>query len=257
MVTDPHQLPCVSVVTPVLNGADTLERNLESVWRARRWVAEHIIQDGGSSDGTRDILESWQEKTDGFVKPVSEPDDGIADGFNRGINRALKKGGSKWISILNADDWYDENAFDHLEPLFHLNFTILHGMIRQHRPDGTTRVVGKADYDPERHFRPLKTMPAQHPTCFVAKDVYEKVGAFDKRFAIAMDYDFLLRAHLAGAHFHYVPHVITNFTVGGKSSEDPLLAAREVMQSKIENLHQTVAPRLWYLGKWIKHMTKS
>ena len=247
----PH--PCVSVVTPVLNAAKTLERTLESVWRARDWVKEHIVQDAGSTDGSRDIIEAWHEKTGGFLRPEVAPDEGIADGFNRGVRRA----GAQWVAILNADDWYDEHAFDHLSPFFSDRFTILHGMIRQHRPDGTTRIAGKSDYDPRRHFRPLKTMPAQHLTCFISRDAYETVGFYDKKYSIAMDYDFLLRAYLAGVTFRYIPQVITNFTVGGRSSTDPLLAAREMMDSKIRNIDHHVTPRLWYLQKWLRHKISS
>lgn len=241
--------PCISVITPVLNGAETLERNLQSVWQARQWVSEHIVQDGGSSDGTRAILERWHAETSGFVRPYFENDAGIADGFNRGIQKAR----SQWIAIQNADDWYDDGAFAHIEPFLGMSFAIIHGMLRQHRSDGTTRIAGKLNYDPKRHFRPLRTMPAQHPTCIMSRDVYDRVGLYNTRYAIAMDYDFLLRAHLSGARFTYIPEVICNFTTGGLSSRDPLVGWREMLDSKRTNLDNTIVPYLWYAHKYLRY----
>lgn len=240
--------PRISVVTPVLNAAASLERNLESVWRARHWVCEHIIQDGGSTDGSRDILEHWRDKTGGFVSPRFEEDSGIADGFNRGIRRAS----GQWVAIQNADDWYDDEAFHHVEPYLDEPLTILHGMLRQHRHDGSVREVGKRPYDPERHFRPRRTMPAQHPTCIIGRDVYDKVGPYDTRYSIAMDYDFLLRAHLSGVKFTYIPEVISNFSTSGLSSVNPLQGWREMLDSKLRNLDDKISPRLWYVNKCLR-----
>lgn len=246
-MSDHTSHPSISIVTPTLDVADTLERCLESVWAAQKdaGVIEHIVQDGGSTDGTREILEAWQARTDGFLKPAFEVDTGIADAFNRGIRRA--RGG--WIGILNADDWYDPAAFRHLASYLQRTFTILHGQLRQHAADGGSRVVGKRNYDPKRHFRPLTQMPAQHPTCFVSRDVYDRVGLFDTDYRIAMDYDFLLRAHLAGVEFVYVPEVITNFSRGGRSAEDPVLAVQEMRQSRMRHTGHKLAPWVWYLGK--------
>ncbi|NQV43892.1 MAG: glycosyltransferase [Rhodospirillales bacterium] len=245
-------LPCISVVTPVLNGEKTIERNLESVWKLRRWVCEHIVQDGGSTDGTQDILERWRNKTDGFVKPAFEKDSGIADGFNKGIRRA--KG--QWIAIQNADDWYDQDAFLHAEPYMDGSLTILHGMLRQHRLDGTVRDVGKRPYDPKRHFRPITTMPAQHPTCIIRRDVYNRVGLYNTRYNIAMDYDFLLRAHLAGVSFQYIPFIISNFSTGGLSSRNPLSGWHEMLDSKLVNLDNKIIPRFWYAQKYLRYKIK-
>lgn len=245
-MTDDHPVPSISVVTPTLNAAATLERCLDSVWAGRdQGVVEHIVQDGGSTDGTQDLLAAWEARTDGFVRWVSEPDAGIADAFNRGVRRAH----GDWIGILNADDWYDEDAFRHIAPHLDRRFTILHGLLRQAAADGTVRLVGKRVYDPKRHFRPVTAMAAQHPTCFVSRDVYEKVGLFDPAYRIAMDYDFLLRAHLAGVDFVHIPDAITNFSQGGRSGQDPLLSVQEMRRSRTRHTGRWLGPWLWYLGK--------
>ena len=193
------------------------------MWNLRDGFLEHIIHDSGSEGG-------------------------IGDAFNRGVARAS----GDWAGILNADDWYTEATFNHIAPHLDRQFTILHGMIRQHRLDGSTRVTGKRNHDPKHHFRSLKTMPAQHPTCFVHRRVYEQVGQFDTACSIAMDYDFLLRAHLANAEFIYIPEVITNFTVGRASSVMPLVGMREMWQSKKLYTGQIIRPTLWYFLQWLK-----
>ena len=246
-------LPCISVVTPVLNGAATLERNLESVWRSRHWVCEHVVQDAGSTDDSRAILERCQDKTGGFVKPVFEEDSGISDGFNRGLHRTT----GKWIAIQNSDDWYDDEAFQHVEPYLDERLTILHGMLRQHRLDGTVRIVGNRSYDSERHFKPLLTMPAQHPTCIIGRDVYDRVGHYNTYYKIAMDYDFLLRAHLRGVTFTHIPEVICNFSRGGMSSANTVQGWREMLDSKLTFLDDRISPRFWYASKLFRYTLRN
>jgi len=235
--------PRVSIITVVLNGVGTIERCLDSVWRQREHVLEHIVVDGGSHDGTVDILSRHAAQQPGFLHFTSEPDQGIADGFNKGIQRVQ----GDWVGLLNADDWYEDGALAMLAAHMDRD-VILHGRMRLHDPEtGASRESGRLDYDPARHFRPLETMPAQHPTCFVPRSVYQRVGSFNTDFHLAMDYEFLLRAHLDGVEFHYLPEVITNFNVSGASAQGGSAARREMMEAQILHLREVWGPRRLYL----------
>ena len=248
--------PGISIVTAVLDSAGTIERCLDSVWRQRRYVLEHIVVDGGSTDGTVDILRRLVDQRPGFLHFTSEPDRGIADAFNKGVQAAR----GDWVGILNADDWYEDDALAKLAA--HMDReVILHGRMRLHDPKtGACRESGTLSYDPARHFRPLETMPAQHPTCFVPRSVYQRVGLFNTEFRLAMDYEFLLRAHLAGVEFHYLPEIITNFTRGGASAQDRYAARREMAAAQILHRREVWGPLYLYvkdiLGSWLRHQRR-
>ncbi len=255
-MTDLARTARVSIVTVVLNGAGTIERCLDSVWRQREHVFEHIVVDGGSSDGTVEILERRAAERSDFLSFTSEPDQGIADGFNKGIRRVQ----GDWVGLLNADDWYEDGALATVASYMDRE-VILHGRMRLHDPEtGASRESGRLDYDPARHFRPLKTMPAQHPTCFVPRPVYQRVGLFNTEFRLAMDYEFLLRTHLAGVEFHYLPEVITNFDVSGVSAQGGNAARREMMAAQILHRRETWGPRWLYakdvFNSWLRRLRR-
>jgi hypothetical protein len=129
---------------------------------------------------------------------------------------------------------------------------ILHGRTRLYNPaTGTARESGPLDYRPERDFRPLERMPAQHPTCFVPRAVYDRVGLFNPGFRLAMDYEFLLRCHLAGIGFRYLPIVIANFSRAGASSQQAARARREMVAAQILHTDSIALPVYLYVrDRW-------
>lgn len=242
-------LPTVSVVTPCYNAASTIERCIDAVWQQRAHVLEHVVVDAGSTDGSLELLQGLAASRPDFMVLDSRPDRGISHGFNRGI--ALAKG--DWIGISNADDWYTDNIIKQLRPIMHSGEAILHGRLRQHDPETqSVRDVGKINYRPEKHFTPLRTMPAQHPTCFVPRPVYDRVGGYDENYSVAMDYDFLQRAHLAGVPFVYTSDVVANFTRGGASANAPTVAALEMMTSQMLHQRRVVVPLVRYFMKRVQ-----
>jgi len=243
----------VSVITAVKNGAATLARCLDSVAAQAPHVVEHVVVDGQSCDGTCELVRARIAAGDGRLKLISGRDHGIADAWNKGILAAT----GDWIGILGADDWYEPGALARLVPLMTAE-AILHGRTRLHDPrSGRSRESGPLPWIPEKHFRPLEKMPAQHPTCFVPRSLYERLGLFNTGFRVAMDYDFLLRAHLAGVTFNYVPEVIANFSLGGASGKDPAATQREVLASQIVRLGAVMGPLKTYLcsvyGSRLRH----
>lgn len=178
----------LSVITVCYNAAATIERTIRSVLGQRSdFEVEYIIIDGGSTDGTLDIVRRYEA---GIAHWVSEPDGGIFDAMNKGISIAS----GDWIAIINSDDWYAKSAFQHVVTC-----------IRQGKADvvvgGVMRVAedlsyGKIILPPAGSF--AVDQPNNHPATFVSKTVYEAVGAFNLAYRLASDLDFILRLQSSG-----------------------------------------------------------
>jgi glycosyltransferase involved in cell wall biosynthesis len=203
--------PLLSIVTVVRNGRHLLERCRASVL-AQTWPAiEHIIVDGGSSDGTREWLAA---QNDGAMTWISEPDHGISDAFNKGI--ALSRGA--FVGILNADDaWLPESAERSVRALQDnpwatwsfggCDFTI-GGQVVLHR-----------DGDPAYARTIHRWMPViNHPTVVMRREAYEQHGLFRLELRLAMDYDLLLRFHRIGLRGICIPHTLALMELGGASN---------------------------------------
>ena len=229
--------PSVSVITACFNAVDTIERTLDSVQGQQPSVLEHIIVDGGSTDGTLERVLARRE-ADPRIRVIRGPDRGIADAWNKGLAAAE----GDWIGIINADDWYAEDTLKTLQPYLGEE-AVLHGRMRVHDPvSGRSKIFGPAPGEGEPAFRPKSVMPTEHATTFVSAAVYRRVGGFNTAPGLAMDYDLLLRAHLDGVSFCYIPAVLANFTRGGPSAQDPLRGQCEVLASKILNLNEVRRP---------------
>ena len=235
----------LSIITPVRNGASTLERCLDSVFQQRDYIAEHVIVDGESNDGTVEIVKDYQARYgDDRLKLITAPPRGIANAFNVGLRAAT----GDWIGIINADDWYEAGAFQAVQPFMSAEH-IIHGQLRLHGTNGESRVSRQ---NPHAAFNPFKKMPAHHPTCFVPRSVYDKIGLFQECYRIAMDYDFLLRAHLQGVRFHYTDKLLANFSSGGVSTLDPEAGQREMLASQILNMREIRQPVWRYMREKMK-----
>lgn len=203
--------PLVSIVTVVYNGAATLQRTIDSVARQSHRRLEYIVVDGGSTDGTLDVIKSNAAT---ITHWVSEPDRGIYDAMNKGIRQAS----GEIVGIINSDDWYEPDALRTAAALL------------QGSASGVC--VGAMNvWDGSRLLRTrrprLPTTPADsllhavHPTFFVRRQVYEHVGLYDTRYRISADKEFTLRCLLRDVRFVVADSVLANFTVGGASSFNP------------------------------------
>lgn len=216
----------ISVVTAVFNRADTVAEALASV-RSQSWPAvEHIVIDGGSTDGSLPILEAHRAQ---LAVLVSEPDKGIYDALNKGIRRAT----GDVVGFLHADDLYETTgslarvaaAFD--DP----TVDAVYGDLVYVRNDDPSQVVR---YWRAGHFVPgcleRGWMPP-HPTFYVRRSVYERLGLFETKFRIAADYESVLRIlGRGGAKPAYLPHVLVRMRLGGvsnRSLRSMLLKSRE------------------------------
>ena len=103
--------PKISIITVVKNNQKLIERNILSLLNQKYKNYEHIIIDGGSTDGSKDIIQNYSQKISHFV---SEPDDGIYDAMNKGLDLAS----GDIVGILNSDDYFYENALQTVKTYF-------------------------------------------------------------------------------------------------------------------------------------------
>lgn len=194
--------PLISVVTAVRNGVSTLARTIESVLTQGDQI-EYVIIDGGSVDGSVELLERYSDRIDWWQ---SEADAGIAEAFNKGI--AVARG--QWVGLINADDWYEPEALTAVaQTLAESDADIVYGRVQYWR-DGEPDFVGGGD-----HERLDSYMSIPHPATFVRRAFYEQAGLFDTDLRYAMDYEFMLRARAAGARFRRIDTLLAHMAQGG------------------------------------------
>ncbi len=215
----PVVVPRFSVVTVCLNGAATLLRAMESLLTQSHAASEYVIVDGGSTDGTLDIIQTAAHRFEDMgvsLKWVSEPDGGLYDAMNKGLGMVT----GEVAGILNSDDFYEPDTLQAVAcaAVRRPGVGIFYGFLRILQRDGVE--VQTCRYRYENYLLNPESgvfSGTQHPTCFVRRSVYERIGNFDTQFPIAADYDFLVRAMRAGVPFHPIDRVLSNFTLGGRS----------------------------------------
>ncbi|MGH8677506.1 MAG: glycosyltransferase family 2 protein, partial [Burkholderiales bacterium] len=219
--------PLVSIVTVVRNGVSTLSRTVQSVLAQDYPRVEYIVVDGESTDGTLDLLRSYEDR---LALWVSEPDAGISDAFNKGI--ALARGDI--IGLLNSDDWYEPDAIrSAVAAMQHSGADIACGKLQYWEADRNTYLVTS---DPEL----LESgMTVGHPTVFARRTCYARIGLYRLDFRLAMDYEWLLRAKAGGARFVAVDRCLSNMQGGGIGDHRWRQSQREVARAR--SLHVTGA----------------
>lgn len=234
----------ISIITVVFNRKKYIEKTIQSVINQSYSNVEYIIIDGGSTDGTIDIIKKYDQTIDYWV---SEPDKGIYDAMNKGID--ISSGNI--IGIINADDYYFENVFEIVISSFKdkdLNKYIFWGDIIS----GNGKVI--------KGFSKKKLKIgtfALHPSMFCPKKIYKKIGNYNTFYKIAGDYDFMYRAiNKNGIIPLYVPEKIAYFRKEGISSQNLFRALTEEMLIKVENGESIKKSLLIYILKIIKNFTR-
>jgi glycosyltransferase involved in cell wall biosynthesis len=217
--------PLISVVTPCLNRAKYIAEAVESVLIQNFPSFEHIVIDAGSNDGTLDILGGYAH-----LRVVSEPDQGIYDGINKGIRMAR----GEIVGLLNSDDLYAEGCFEAVANTFdqHPNAAAVVGGVTLFRDEAggrRTLAVRSAIEADELWFRLIQGSPITNGW-FFRRSVFEQVGYFDLRYPNSSDRWFLIHAALDGGVrpipirqvlYHYRQHSgsVTVNPLGSRSSQ--------------------------------------
>jgi glycosyltransferase involved in cell wall biosynthesis len=185
--------PLISVVTPSLNQVDFLERTLQSVAEQDYPTIEHIVVDGGSTDGSVGILERW---TQHLARWVSEPDSGQANAINKGLDWAT----GDIVAYINSDDYYLPGAFAAAARAFEdPRVKWAAGRCRYEYTDGSLeRLV-----IPEPPRMPRRTMIAEtwyvpQASSFWRRQVFTEIGPLREDLHYVFDLEFGLRCALAG-----------------------------------------------------------
>lgn len=199
----------VSVLTPCYNSAKTIEKTLECIEKQTYQNIEYIIVDGGSTDGTLELIKQHRSRLPEQFTLISEKDQGIYDAMNKGIG--LAKG--QLIGIVNSDDWYEEDTIEQVVKNYQGNaYEVVYGMQR-------TYLNGKEKATFIYHHDFLPEQMITHPTCFVTRDAYKELGAFDLKYRSAADYDLMLRFYESKrVVFTPIYQILSNFQLGGMSS---------------------------------------
>ncbi len=204
----------ISIITAVLNSADTIESCIRSVQSQTYKNIEHIIIDGGSSDGTLEVIERYRKNIANFI---SEPDNGMYDAINKGVKLAL----GEVVAILNSDDFYaHDRVLERVaEVMNQSNAESCYGdllYVDKDNPDKVIRYWKSGEYK-EGSFRYGWHPP--HPAFFVRKRVYDRFGYFNTDLKIAADYELMLRfLERYRISTVYIPDVLVKMRVGGKSN---------------------------------------
>lgn len=207
-------MPLVSIVTVVYNGEAFLERTIKSVLEQSWPNIEYIVVDGGSTDGTLDILRRYDDR---IAYWTSARDKGIYDAMNKGV--ALCTG--EWVALINADDWYEPRTVERAmeEVRAHPGTNVVHGDIWVHYPNGH-RGLKRARLS--GFLLKYWEMVLNHPSFFVRRTFYTG-RPFDESLRVSADHKWTYEAWRdASASFRYVPEPLANFSVGGASMSLPL-----------------------------------
>ena len=205
----------ISIITISYNSEKTIKDTIESVLSQSYENIEYIIIDGGSTDGTVDIIDSYKDKISYYV---TEKDNGIYDGMNKGIIAAK----SDYIGILNSDDFYqNNNVVDNVVKCLRENKSdSLYSDLVYVDAEDTSKIVrywnsGKFD---KNNFNKGWMLP--HPTFFVKKEIYTKFGLYTEKLKSAADYEMILRLlYKNKISVSYLPEVIVHMRDGGYSNQ--------------------------------------
>ncbi len=210
------QLPLVSVITVVLNGARFIEETLAAVAAQTYPHVEHIVIDGGSTDGTQDILRR-NETALGYW--VSEPDAGLYDAMNKGL--ALVTDSSSYIIFANADDrLYSPEAIERAMSASSGEDLVYGRMVLA--DEGISAVIGR-----RVELSDLARQTICHPATFVRRHVFDRVGKFDTRFTIAADYDHIVRCFAEPVSTRFVDVIVARMRMGGVSDSRFMVSCSE------------------------------
>jgi glycosyltransferase len=204
----------ISVITAVYNNRDTVGQALDSALAQDYPDVELVVIDGASTDGTRDVLQGYADRV-GVL--ASEPDRGIYDALNKGIARAT----GEVVGFLHSDDLFaDGHVLSRIAEAFaDPAVDAVYGdllYVSKGNPDRVVRTWRAGAFTPAKLAHGW--MPP-HPTLYVRRDAYERLGGYDTSYRIAADYECVLRLlGRGGLRAAYIPEVLVKMRVGGASN---------------------------------------
>ncbi|HAF28011.1 MAG TPA: glycosyl transferase [Bacteroidales bacterium] len=224
----------ISIITVCYNSEYTIQNTINSVLNQSYSDIEYIIVDGNSTDNTKSIITSYANKISCFI---SEPDHGIYHAMNKGIRMAT----GDIVGMLNADDFFtNQEVVQRIVKEFeNKDIDAVYGDVQFVNPENINRIVR---YYSSSKFKPNKFkygfMPA-HPSFYVKKDLFEKLGYYKEDYLIASDYELLIRFLFKGnLLYKYIERPLVTMRSGGisnKSLKNRFILNKEIMRACKEN----------------------
>lgn len=221
--------PMFTVAIVCLNAEKHLSEALDSVLsQTPPGGYELVVVDGGSTDGTLEVLRAYEARFGGRLRWQSEPDEGLYDA----MNKALESARGEYVVYIGADDRLSDGALARVAQV-----------VSADAPDivcGSTLVFSTTDSWIERtrptHGRGLpRRAPSRHQSIYVRRARLVQAGGFRTSFRIAADYDLYVRLRALGASEAMVADVLSEFRLGGVSSADARATAREYRDVRVAN----------------------
>lgn len=221
----------ISVITVCWNAAATIRRTMESVAQQQLPPMEHIIVDGGSTDGTleiiRDLTPQYQQRGIALRLFPQERRPGEA-GITSAWNQALKHAAGDVIAIINADDWYQPAALQ----------VVANAFLDSPQSDAVVMPISICHSDgtaintirPKAWWQLPLRMTIPHPGCFFHRRVYEKIGEYNAQYRLSADYDFIWRCRKAGIRWQFLDAIGVNMQWGGAATSNRAIARKETLQ---------------------------
>ena len=204
----------ISIITCVLNNTNLIKKSIKSFQTQIYKNKEHIIMDGGSIDGTLEVIRKFKKKN---LILFTSSDKGIYEALNKGIN--LSSG--EIIGILHSDDFYKDNKVlkTIAETFKKTDADLVYGdlvYVNKKSPFEVLRYWKAGEYLEKNLFNGW--MPP-HPTVFIKRSVFNRIGKYKTKYHISSDYDFLVRVlRKKNIKTVYIPKILVNMRIGGVSN---------------------------------------
>jgi glycosyltransferase involved in cell wall biosynthesis len=222
--------PFFTILTASLNKGATLRKTLESIRNQSFQNFEHIVVDGGSSDQTLEILKNYQNTYNMIW--ISEPDKGIADALNKGLKLVM----GRYVLVIQADDaLLDNHTIKNVYSTLKTEAFDIYAFPVAWNTLGRARTVNKLVrvlwWNRFRNIFP-------HQGIFVHRTVFDRIGRYNERFSISMDYDFFYRALLSKCTVKFETMPVALINRDGISSNEKYWSHRLQEEFSIQNLNE-------------------
>ena len=237
--------PSLSVITICFNNLPELIETCNSINEQTVLPDEHLIIDGSSDEGILNWL--LQNPQPLYRRWIHERDKGISDAFNKGIRHA--KGDA--LHLLNSGDRYaDRKAIETVLHYFTEDPSLMwvHGQYIQHR--GDMDVISGLPFEKNKLWKGMRMVA--HPSMFIKKEVYDKIGLYNTDLKIAMDYDMLVR--IRDEKFSFIPVPLAYFSPGGTSHQQFGKGLKDVKWSYQTHIGYSFKQTLWQWRQRLLHV---